>query len=299
MKHFEDFYTYALKRHQIYISRSLDEPRSEWTDDPILKHYRFTNVFRELDKTTVWYRENVREKYDGTPSVFLATILFRWFNRISTGEALFNQVDASFAEPVAAAWLAGKAGAGDLKRAITAFCGKGPYVTGAYIITSPAGMSKLDGVIQCCEWMRKKESAWNRYFSMQQRSLFDTWDTLRHEKHMGPFMAYEVVTDLRHTHLLRQADDIYTWANPGPGAKRGLMRVFGHPITHRGEKILFTTKQCIEHMRTMMELINEKDEVRKGWWPKWEMRDVEHTLCEFDKYERVRTGLGRPRGVYV
>jgi len=33
-------------------------------------------------------------------------------------------------------------------------------------------------------------------------------------------------------------------------------------------------------------------------WPEWEMRDVEHTLCEFDKYERVRLGEGRPRGVF-
>jgi hypothetical protein len=33
-------------------------------------------------------------------------------------------------------------------------------------------------------------------------------------------------------------------------------------------------------------------------WPAWEMREVEHSLCEFDKYERVRRGEGRPRGVY-
>jgi hypothetical protein len=33
-------------------------------------------------------------------------------------------------------------------------------------------------------------------------------------------------------------------------------------------------------------------------WPSWEMRDVEHTLCEFDKYERIRLGEGRTRGVY-
>jgi hypothetical protein len=33
-------------------------------------------------------------------------------------------------------------------------------------------------------------------------------------------------------------------------------------------------------------------------WPAWEMREVEHTLCEFDKYERARLGEGKPRGVY-
>ena len=29
-----------------------------------------------------------------------------------------------------------------------------------------------------------------------------------------------------------------------------------------------------------------------------EMRDIEHCLCEFDKYERVRLGQGRPRAKY-
>jgi hypothetical protein len=35
------------------------------------------------------------------------------------------------------------------------------------------------------------------------------------------------------------------------------------------------------------------------YWPKWELREVEHTLCEFDKFERTRLGEGRPRGVFA
>jgi ppGpp synthetase/RelA/SpoT-type nucleotidyltranferase len=31
----------------------------------------------------------------------------------------------------------------------------------------------------------------------------------------------------------------------------------------------------------------------------FEMREVEHSLCEFDKYERTRLGQGRPRSKYV
>jgi hypothetical protein len=33
--------------------------------------------------------------------------------------------------------------------------------------------------------------------------------------------------------------------------------------------------------------------------PMLEMRDIEHSLCEFDKYERVRLGQGRPRSKYT
>ena len=36
----------------------------------------------------------------------------------------------------------------------------------------------------------------------------------------------------------------------------------------------------------------------KDFLPKLEMRDIEHSLCEFDKYERVRNGEGAPRGRY-
>jgi hypothetical protein len=42
---------------------------------------------------------------------------------------------------------------------------------------------------------------------------------------LGPFLAYEIVTDLRFTALLENAPDIMTWANPGPGAKRGITRL--------------------------------------------------------------------------
>ena len=298
-----DFIEFARKRHEIYLRRQEKMPKP-WTDDPILRQYSFTNVFRELDKTTIWYRENVREPYDGNFKVFMATILFRWFNRIETCEALFRQADmVCEGATVAEYYLDGHVGISDLKRAILAARGMGPYTTGAYIITSPAGMNKLDGVLHCVDAIYRRQGIWRDFFEgplrlHRSRSLHQTWESLKEEKHMGPFMAYEIVTDLRHTYLLQDAPDIMSWANPGPGAKRGLMRIMNKEITHRGEKILFNNKQCIDMMRVIMSNINEHGLVENGFWPRWEMRDVEHTLCEFDKYERVRTGLGRPRSTY-
>ena len=32
---------------------------------------------------------------------------------------------------------------------------------------------------------------------------------------------------------------------------------------------------------------------------KVDMRTIEHSLCEWDKYERVRLGQGKPRSVYT
>lgn len=291
------FFRYARSRHQVYLNRRDGHSRP-WTKDPILQTYRFTNVFRELDKTTVWFRKNVRDPMRCTEEVLLATVVFRLLNRIEVGEAIWCQSDLEYES----AWSQFCEKGFDvrvLRRAIRANCGDGPYVTGAYIISSPAGMPKLDGVLDVIKkftWRaRHVAGGWQKLAHMMQVdrwSLEQAHDCLKTFDYFGPFHAYEIVTDLRHTNLLCDAPDIMTWANPGPGAHRGANRVF------RGDKRdKVSREQVIDEMRILLSWSRDP----KYWpqdWPKWEMRDVEHTLCEFDKYERVRLGEGKPRGVY-
>jgi hypothetical protein len=106
-------------------------------------------------------------------------------------------------------------------------------------------------------------------------------------------MTYEVVTDLRHTRYLRAAPDVNTWANAGPGAFRGLNRVFGRPL-----KQAQNPQAACQEMADLLTMSKHYWPKPTIWWPKLEMRDIEHSLCEFDKYERVRNGEGRPRSMY-
>ena len=177
---------------------------------------------------------------------------------------------------------------------IRAWRPKGPWVTGAYIIHTPNGMNwdKLQGVCEDIELVRQDlDALFMRW--MKQETLTMEWMTndLCRYRDLGPFMAYEIVCDLRWS-LLRNdvPQDVSTWANPGPGARRGLWRIYGQ------EKFLANSKAgtrlCIEAMRLLLH------EWREGIGPRpreAEMREVEHTLCEFDKYERARLGEGRPR----
>ena len=103
-------------------------------------------------------------------------------------------------------------------------------------------------------------------------------------------MAYEVVTDLRHSKYLENADDILTWANAGPGAKRGLNRIHGRLL----EQTIKPRQLTIE----MQELLDMAGDYIGSFLPDLEMREIEHCLCEYDKYERVRLGEGRPRAKY-
>lgn len=325
----ERFFAFARERHAIHLRRrhAVMEP---WTSDPILWQYRFTNVFRELDRTTVWFRENVRDPMRDSPDVLLATVVFRWFNRIATGEAIFSP-DYYADNSSAFEKLLTTSDAGVLQPPILDALDKGPYVTGAYIVKTPDGYNKLDGVLQCIRWFMEQEhpspnsnppSLWSRYIWRRMAdsllegrgtyTLEEVWNWLRQFPYLGDFMAYEIVTDLRWTALLDQAPDIMTWANPGPGATRGVGRVFMQNKDaynqHRDKESLITDMRSLLafsrdpaywpqwYLNAGYDSHNYIQFEKQGDWPAWEMRDVEHTLCEFDKYERVRTGEGRPRG---
>lgn len=314
------FFAYARERHSTHLRRAAGLPPASWTADPILQQYRFCNVFRELDRTTIWFRENVRDPLRSSSDVLLATVLFRWFNRIVTGEQIFCQTDLEYMPP-ATPWEVALATNTTLplRRGIR---GKGPYVTGSYIIKTPDGMSKLDGVLWCVEQFMLREYSmpgigpalgWQQAASLEPDACVTMemmWQWLRQFPYLGDFMSYEVVTDLRHTALLERATDIMTWANPGPGAMRGLNRIHGRDLNKR----VLKEQAC----REMQELLAMSQDWRywprpgtpvadwatswgraemTGSWPAWEMREVEHTLCEFDKYERARLGEGRPRQI--
>ena len=81
-----------------------------------------------------------------------------------------------------------------------------------------------------------------------------------------------------------------TWANAGPGAVRGLNRIHDRDIKNS------LTKK--ESNREMYNLLMISDRYLELHVPVLEMRDIEHCLCEFDKYERVRLGQGKPRSHY-
>lgn len=326
------FFRFCRERHGIYLKKEAGLARPLWTSDKILQQYKFTNVFRELDRTTAWFSRYVRQPLRDKPEVMLATVLFRMFNRIEVGEALFCQttmtddgdVHTAFEKYLIDGYLP------HLRRAIVAHVGKkGPYATGAYIISSPPGFGKLDGILRIVDGFAKRSCArphcgYEDWMCAAKRLIEDpktqvmehTWDWLRGFDYLGNFHSYEVVCDLRHTRLLADAPDKLTWCSPGPGARRGMNRVLRRdkdermpvddlitlicallsnardrewwPQPHGEEKLAYGDYQVYAHdLRPL-----------QSQWPPWEAREVEHSLCEFDKYERVRKGEGRPRSVY-
>lgn len=270
-----EFFALARERYNILLRRREGQPRP-WTSDDILRQFKFCNVFREDDATTIWIKENIRDPLREDGFAMPAMAVCRWFNRIGTLEVLRPMLLERRWDSVQAR---------ELLKDVS------PLVTAAYLVSSPRGMTKLDGLLWAIDQahvpLAQRGASMVR--SSRPHTIEETTEYLARFNNMGDFLAYEVASDLVHTKLLANAPDIMTWANPGPGATRGISRLvnndLGKPLSRGGG---------IEVMRELLRLSQDPE----NWpaeWPSWTMREVEHTLCEFDKYERTRLGEGTPK----
>jgi hypothetical protein len=167
--------------------------------------------------------------------------------------------------------------------------------TGAYIITNQ-GISapKKDVVVDeflVPIWKNKNAIAEN---AAHYQTLQKTHEKLGEYKGWGGggFMAYEVVSDLNYTSVLNKATDRYTWANAGPGAIRGINRIEGANLK-RSMKPEISNQKMQKILNLKYVYTAENIDVASV-----DMRTIEHSLCEWDKYERVRLNQGRPRSKF-
>lgn len=282
---------YMNKRQAILLARREGLPKP-WTDDVILRTYSFCNVYREDDTVTKWINDNIRVPFANHPMLWLMLMIGRTINWPGT---LSEMIEADGAWPTADGnWNAERAAEVMQARADRAE----KVYTGAYMIRAESDANcdwyswtkhrYITNIVCGRPWAdRKRWVGMLDYSGQQSQEAVHKRLTTYHG--WGPFMAYEVVTDMRHTRYLSNAPDILTWANAGPGAIRGLNRLLGRDLlTHP------KATQTNDEMFQLMKAIGLHWEHGP-----LEMRDIEHSLCEFDKYERVRLGQGRPRAKYA
>jgi len=290
----DDFFAYARERYIIHLRRLAGRPKP-WTADPVLQQYRFCNIFREDDTVTQWIRQRLTSVGYG-PRLLGALVIARWFNRIETLERLLPPAGCEwpyYRSNLLYNWDQQEAWRIAMRERLE---GISPLVTGAYMIKTPAGKNKLEGLLWCLGEILPDAIHLANHIEPGETTLEGVHGVLKEYPYLGAFMAYEIVTDLRHS-LLSEAPDIMTWASAGPGAARGLARVTGQPLGTWRYSFPKHQQELIAGMRCLLQSSQEE----KHWpaeWPRWEMREVEHTLCEFDKYMRACNGEGQPKQRY-
>lgn len=266
----KDMEYWIIERGRIRQRKALGQPKP-WTQDPILQAYRFCNVRREYDKVTQWFAANWRhERYWGERNFVPAIILGRTINWPPTLEELgfpfewdkelyLTILNARQARPLTKVY------------------------TGAYMITAgPPGVRKNEFVLGNADTYFKSPP------KLSFNSLEESWKELTRYPCVGPFIAGQIVADLKQTSHLNQAKDWWDWAPLGPGSTRGLNRLYERKIDAQ-----IPQAQGLEEMREVRSTL-------ESWMniPRLCLHDIQNCLCEFDKYERVKWGQGKPRSGY-
>ncbi len=306
---FKDFVAFMIARHAIYLARKAGKS-GPWTTDPVLKNYRFCNIFRELDTTTIWIDKHIRKPFADHRHLWFMLAIARYVNWPDTLAELIETERWPSHPNFEPSWIT----TGLENRAAR---GEKVY-TGAYLLRAESNPNAfwyhwtkhryIGEIVLGRLWEDREEWEYElepaKYGLARVPTLKSIWTKFQQPRYIGwgPFMAYEVVTDLRHTRYLTDAPDIYLWANAGPGAIRGLNRLYGRELNKR-----LSSDQANNEMIKLMVELNALDEPSFNEVfgppddddsPRFEMRDVEHTLCEFDKYERVRLSEGQTRSKY-
>lgn len=237
-----------------------------WTEDQILRNYKFCNVFRELDKGTLALRELYKFCKQPEDWVF-TTCWYRLYN-------LDYHANHWIGVGCLPTWQ-------ELLKYIRNKAMSGHKVfTSAHMTHGSFGENKID------TYERSIMECWNDRNDLllccEKGKMELVFERLKDIYCIGPFIAYEIVCDLRFTPVL-EATDRMSWANLGPGCKRGLQRL-GLPLEIRSLIGLYERTP-----EDVLKILGKR---------LYELREVEHCLCEFDKYERARLGQGRPRQRY-
>jgi hypothetical protein len=269
---------FASERESICRRKEAGEPWP-WSFDATLNRFSFTNVRREDDKTTRHYARAVRAPYTYDKRLLAATVAYRWFNRIETGDSLFTfdaeglcALDRAIRsdDPAAVIWAAVR-----IKPP--------PHVTGAFYVPSPKdapGLSKGEGIsilvgrfLRDSGWRQKWEHWCTPGFTPTLAEVH-TW--LMGAQNIGTFNAGQFIADLRYVAPLCNAPDIETWAAPGPGSMRGLNLVLG-----RDEKAPWTPAEWRRELRRLAAEVRPRLEA--GGVPPLHLQDLQNVLCETAK----------------
>lgn len=265
------YFATARERERIRQKRLAGEP-APWTDDPVFREWRFTNVHRENDKTTIWFRENVRSKVSGLRAIE-ACLIFRWFNKISTGELIKDLLVKGW----------------DTEEARSRLRVVSPLCTGAYMVHSPYGYNKLDGLLFAIDECRPLMREWWSDPSQGHTTLEHIYTFLVTLPNMGEFSAGEVVIDLRYTDVAWNAPDINTWTVAGPGCTKGLGYVVADDPTHYRYGSAKDQFEMLEVMRNLLGMSYDG-----SFWPigydRWELHECEMWACEYAKYRSAQAG---------
>lgn len=274
---FDAYWYFAFARQDIFHSRFSERKISViQLEDDILRNYRFTNAYRASDRVSQYLIREVigNDDHDWSDeNIFFRIMLFKIFNKIETWQALeekFGSISLrKFEFSIFDNFLSERQ---DLEIR---------NYSAAYIMPSAGNVfghkRKHSNHLALIQWMLDKKFP-NRL--KQLPSMKDGYELILSAPSLGPFLAFQFITDLNYSNLTDYSEMEFVVA--GPGAHDGISKCFVGSDKVSAESIIaYMANHQIEYFDKFEYQFNDL------WGRSLQLIDCQNLFCEISKYTRV------------
>ena len=288
-----NYFRFIYERQMIWYKRSVLQQSAPWTEDEIMQKYKIINMYRELDRCTLYIVNKIKDVQSRKIQLF-NIIFFRFFNADqlyeNLGIPIFTQYNTAIADDVDKRFRALK------ERGLTMF--NTAYVISPGHSTTAKHQTILTNLLRVWENLDDMIERIDRAKTPE-----ESFAILCEVPLVGPFLACEFWTDMAYMHFFPQKWNDNDFVNVGPGAAWGLRIMFG---SLKNKDYLMKLRELhglqIQYLPTMHTFANSsltwEDIAYKEALsnvPYLSLTNMEGALCEFRKYWNLSHGKGRRR----
>lgn len=272
---YDMYWYFAYERQEIFVKKLKGE-NSPWTDDLILREYKFCNAYRVNDRVSQYLLKKViynGKNYSDRDMLF-RIILFKIFNKETTWEILENK----FGDITLAKF--------DIKlfsNVLSDAKEKGISIyNDAYISCANKAFgydNKHDNHLALLKNMFVDDHIDEKI--KDSKSMKEAFDVIRSYPLIGNFLAYQLITDINYSEVTNFSEDEFCVV--GPGSLRGIKKCFISMGDNTYEDII---RYMYEHQEEEFKRLNlDFKYIGKR---KLQLIDCQNLFCELDKYLRER-----------
>lgn len=287
------FWYFVAERQKVWHRRNIQQKPQPWTNDPILRKNKFTNIYRELDPGTEFPRRHILETDHPVADKIFNVMIYRLMCSIPTYQKIGFQTLENFS-------------ARRLESILEKIYETGEPVFGnAYLISPYSSMGspyKYVNVAKLFEYVHYDMDRITKEI-LAAPSSEKVWKMINSVYGFGPFLAFQVMVDLMYPNRVT-GEKILPWTHEdwaclGPGAVRGLGRMINTK----------NRAQQLEALRWLRD--NQVREFRAHEltfpWLKDEngvsltitLSNMQNCLCEFSKYASITQGTGKAQRLFT
>lgn len=277
---FRYYFLFMEKRMNIFWARYNNE-KYPWTDDNILLHHKFTNVYRVCDRVSqylirnVIYNKNAKDMSE--EDTLFRILLFKVFNRIETWEYLESEIGElslkSFDQF-------------KISKLLSERIASKPIFSSAYLMTGSHSdyllfPSKHERWLNMINNKFIKEKLFNKI--IKAKSLKEIFEILSSCPFIGDFLAYQYTIDFNYSEVINFDENSFVKA--GIGAIRGLKKCFQNANEYDSDYLIHYTQENLQKYRVKYGYTTEFENLF-GREPT--LIDLQNCFCETDKYLREK-----------